>query len=201
MIYLIITTSIIDTRFEHKQNPEVRKQQYLECIRAALDNLPTCISPVIVENNGERQTFLDDFGIPVIYTTNNKTQEHHKGVNELMDIHDVIDRLNMSDHDTVIKMTGRYKILNDTFFKLVLENQSYDCIVKFFNVVTVKYMHNDCALGLYAMKVEHLKKFKYSQFSKSAEVDFSEYCRSLNVLECMDLGLLYRRWCGPDLIV
>lgn len=201
MIYLIITTSIIDNARGLKQDPNVRREQYLESIRAALDHLPASITPIIVENNGERQTFLDDFGIPVIYTTNNKTHEHHKGVNELMDIHDVIDRLKMSDQDTVIKMTGRYKILNDTFFKLVLENQSYDCIVKFFNVVAVAYMYHDCALGLYAMKVKHLKNFKYSQFSKSAEVEFSEYCRSLNVLECMDLGLLYRRWFRSDLIV
>jgi len=201
MIYLIITTSIEDNAHEIKQDPIARKQHYIDSIRCTLDNLPASINPVIVENNGERTTFLDDFGIPVIYTSNNKSRESHKGVNELMDIHDVIDKLKLSDQDTVIKLTGRYKVLNDTFFKLVLENPNYDCIIKFFHVYAEQFMEHDCALGLYSMKVEHLKRFKYTEFWSSAEIDFSKYCRTLNYLECKQLGLMYRRWGLSDLIV
>jgi hypothetical protein len=141
MIYLIITTSIIDNAYSLKQDPNVRKDHYIDSIRCTLNNLPASITPIIVENNGERQTFLDELGIRVIYTTNNKTHEAHKGVNELMDIHDVIDKLKLSDQDTVIKLTGRYKVLNDTFFKLVLGNPEYDCIIKFFMLMQ-RYIWN-----------------------------------------------------------
>ena len=69
------------------------------------------VKPIIVENNGLRETYLDELSCDVVYTTNNVSNFAHKGVNELLDIKEVINKYNIQDDDIVIKLTGRYKLL------------------------------------------------------------------------------------------
>ena len=69
MIYLIITASI-----NNKVgiiDEEQRKKDYIDTISNTLKYLTPSIKPIIVENNGKRKTFLDDFNIDVLYTNNN----------------------------------------------------------------------------------------------------------------------------------
>jgi len=154
MIYLIITTCI-NNKFGI-QNYEHRKNLYLYSIRKTLEYIPKDIKVIIVENNGKRTTYLDDLGVDVHYTTNNSNTYFHKGINELQDIHSVIQSYNIQDDDIIIKMTGRYHLLNDSFINFVLNND-YDAGVKYYNVCTFKYELNDCVLGLYAIKCKFLK--------------------------------------------
>ena len=89
MHYLIITTCI-NNKFGIK-NTEIRKQEYLTAITETLTHLPAEITPIIVENNGQRKTYLDDFYhnqklVPVVYTTNNSRSLGNKGMIELLDI-------------------------------------------------------------------------------------------------------------------
>jgi len=101
----------------------------------------------------------------------------HKGENELLDIKEVINQYNIKDEDIIIKLTGRYKLLNLNFINFVKNNiNDYDAFVKFFNVCTKKYMFNDCVLGLFAVKCKYLKEFKYN-FFKSPECEFADYIR------------------------
>ena len=60
MIYIIITTSI-NNKVGVKNNIH-RQNRYIECINHVLQliNNDLNIKPIIVENNGVRQTFLDD---------------------------------------------------------------------------------------------------------------------------------------------
>mgnify|MGYP000971682751 FL=1 len=109
MIYLIITTSI-QNRILSSLNQEERKQQYLSSISHTLSILPKEIKPIIVENNGKRDTFLDHFkhynqSVPVIYTDNNQYQFKNKGINELLDVKEVIEKIKIKDNDIVIKLT------------------------------------------------------------------------------------------------
>ena len=119
MIYLIITTSINNktgpTDFEH------RKNRYINSIKPLLSLIENddSIKPIVVENNGLRQTYLDELNCDVFYTDNNKLNFYHKGVNELLDIQEVIRHYNIQDDDVIIKLTGRYKILDSTFINLV----------------------------------------------------------------------------------
>ena len=176
MIYLIITTSIINKHLKH--NYENRKETYKTAILNTLKLLPSNIIPIIVENNNLSNSYLDNFNIKVHYTNNNKNLYHHKGVNELEDIKSVINKYNIQDNDIIIKLTGRYYPNSSFFFDHILkyENQ-YDIFIKFFNVSSKKYNDNDCVLGLYGIRCKYLKDFIYDSNLLSAEVDFAKYIR------------------------
>jgi hypothetical protein len=195
MIYLIITTSLID-KINDKNNTRQkhRNATYLNSIRKTLSHLPLEIVPIIVENNGKRETILDSFPCKVHYTDNNKKDFYHKGVNELNDIHEVIDKYNIQDDDFIIKITGRYHVNSSEFFKRVIDNQSsYDAFIKFYNVCTLKFLDNDLVLGLFAIRCNYLKLFSYNDFSKSPEVEFSIFVRNTistnRILKISNLGL------------
>ena len=176
MIYLIITVSI-----NNKYgviNPKHRKNRYIESIKNAKTLLKNHdIKIIIVENGNNNVSYLDDLECEVVYTNNNKYKFEHKGQNELMDIKCVIEKYDIQDDDIIIKLTGRYKILNTDFFDDVILNQiNYDAFIKFYNVCTKQYCNNldDCVLGLFALKCKFIKKFTYS-FTKSAECDFANF--------------------------
>ena len=193
MIYLIITTSI-----NNKYgiiDYENRKNRYLECIKSALNLIENMdIKPIIVENNGVANTYLDELKCDVIHTDNNSLKFIHKGINELADIKHIISLYNIGDDDIIMKLTGRYKMLNNSFIKLELSNMNnYDAFVKFFNVCTLKYMDNDCILGLFAVKCKYLKQFYYKGKRKSPEVEFATHIRRTiqknRIMEVIDLNL------------
>jgi len=178
MIYLIITTSI-NNRYGYQAVNE-RKERYLYAIRETLKQLPQEITPIIVENNGTRETYLDNIGVKVLYTENNKQPFKSKGANELLDIKEVIGKCNIEDDDIVIKLTGRYRVLSPKFFKDVIENENiYDAFVKFFGSCTLKFELYDCILGCYAMRAKYIKLFNHYSIDnyKSAEIALARYVR------------------------
>ena len=198
MIYLIITSCLVN-RFGCI-NEQHRNNNYINSINTTLSLLPSCIRPIIVENNGNRKTFLDDFKIPVHYTDNNKIKYYHKGLNELDDIKSTIEKFGINDDDIIIKLTGRYHPLNNTFFNFVIENQyKYDIFVKFFNVSTLQFAKNDCVLGLFAIKCKYLKQFNYNknQNSNSPEVEFAMFVRNTQS-NLYEINNLYLRCCFAD---
>ena len=188
MIYLIITASINN---KHGVVNELhRKKTYIEAITRTLALIKGMdIKPIIVENNGFRNTYLDDLGCDVMYTNNNTLQTPHKGVNELQDIKDVIEKYRIQDNDMIIKLTGRYMPLKDTFFKRVIESH-VDTLVKFYNVCAQQFMSEDCVLGLFAIRSRYLRDFKY-QCKASPEVDFAIFVKSsgcsLEEIQALDL--------------
>ena len=197
-IYFIITTCI-GNKYGVRHS-EHRKQRYIDSISSTLKLIENKenIIPIIVENNGTRQTYLNDFNCAnVVYTDNNKYNFREKAMNELLDIKHVINKYNINDDDFVIKLTGRYKVLTDSFVKLVEENAyKYDAFVKFFNVCTLEYMKNDCVLGFYAIKCKYLKDFNYDCI-KSPEVEFATYVRK-NIENIKEVEKLYLECCFAD---
>ena len=179
MIYIIITTSINNK--VGLKNDIHRENRYIESIKHLLKLIKNIdnVHPIIVENNGERKTFLNNLECDILYTKNNIYNLKHKGGNELLDIKDVINSYNIDDNDTIIKLTGRYKIINLDFINFVINNcDKIDAFVKFFNVCTNKY-HNDkddCVLGLFALKCKYLKTFNY-KYIKSPECEFATYIK------------------------
>lgn len=188
MFYLIITTSINNK--VGKTNHNHRKNRYINSINSTLNLIKNKnIKPIIVENNEKRQTYLDGLNCDIVYTDNNRLHFKEKAVNELYDIKHVINHYKIQEDDVVIKLTGRYKILNSSFFDLVENNfGKYDSFVKFFNVCTLKYMNNDCVLGLFATKCKHIVNFNYKCI-KSPEVEFATYIRNKNIYEVNNLNL------------
>ena len=194
MIYVIITTSIHNK--VGVQNNSHRQKRYVESITQLLKLINSDIKPIIVENNGYRKTFLDQFECDVCYTDNNKIHYPHKGQNELLDIKEVIQRYSIQDDDTIIKITGRYKLLNTFFLQLIQKYKDYDAFVKFFNVCTNQFMFDDCVLGLFAIKCKYLKHFDYS-FIKSPECEFADYVRK-NITKLIEVKQLYVECCFSD---
>lgn len=199
MIYIIITTSINNKN--GIKNEIHRQTRYIECINNLLHliNNDSDIKPIIVENNGVRQTYLDDLKCDICYTNNNMINYNHKGENELLDIKEVINQYNIKDEDIIIKLTGRYKLLNLNFINFVKKNiNDYDAFVKFFNVCTLQYMFDDCVLGLFAIKCKYLKEFKYN-FLKSPEREFADYIRkNINKNKLIELHQLDLECCFAD---
>jgi hypothetical protein len=178
MIYLILTASLHPKRFtvNHK-----REEEYISAITQTLSHLPTTIQPIIVENNGQRSTCLDQFTyhnkrVPVIYTDHNKLSFKSKGVNELFDLHTVIDQMGIQANDTIIKLTGRYRVTTPLFFDEVIKDQ-YDAYVKFYDVCNFVWDKNDCVLGCYAVRAFFLKLWNPYSIDNhvSAEVAFAKY--------------------------
>lgn len=197
MIYLIITTSINNKN--GNKNLLHRKERYIDSIKNILTLLKNDLSikSIIVENNGTRPTYLDNLLCDIVYTNNNKLQFSHKGVNELLDIKEVINQYKIKDDDIIIKLTGRYKILDLMFINIVKNNiDIYDAFIKFFNVCTLKYMTNDCVLGLFAIKSKYLKKFKYNCI-KSPECEFADFVRQ-NITKIMEINNLNLECCFAD---
>jgi hypothetical protein len=198
MIYIIITTSINNKigvqDYIHRLNRYITSiKQVLQLIDNDLE-----IKPIIVENNGFRKTYLDYLKCDVCYTNNNNNNYIHKGQNELLDIKQVINQYKIKDDDIIIKLTGRYKILNSDFINLVKNNNDYEAFVKFFNVCTQKYCFDDCVLGLFAIKCKYLKDFKY-KFLKSPECEFADYIRkNINKNKIMEVEKLDLECCFAD---
>jgi len=192
MIYIIITTSINSNY--NTQHENHRKKRYIESIQYLLNLVKedATIKPIVVENNGQRHTYLDDLNCEICYTHNNDVRYKHKGENELLDIKEVIQRYHIKDDDMVIKITGRYKLLNLNFIHLLKEHSNYDAFIKFFNVCTRQYDSNDSVLGLFSIKCKFLKEFNY-HFANSPEVEFAIYVRNTietnKIYEVSELGL------------
>lgn len=183
MIYLIITTSI-HNRYGAIQ-AEQRKKEYLYSITETLSHLPNTIQPFIVENNGQRETYLDHFShnsknVPVIYTNNNIYSFKNKGVNELLDIQDVIRLKKIDPNDMIIKLTGRYRVTSSDFFESVIQFQKeYDAFIKFYGSCSLQYEKYDCILGCYAIRSMYVSMFHYHQMNQydSPEIAFATYVR------------------------
>jgi hypothetical protein len=199
MIYIIITASIINKTGMQEENH--RKTRYTESIQQLLNFIKNdvFIKPIIVENNGLRQTYLDELDCDICYTNNNKINCNNKGGNELLDIKEVINKYKIEDDDVIIKLTGRYKLLDLSFINLVKNySNSNDAFVKFFNVCTQQYMFDDCVLGLFAVKCKYLKEFNYN-FIKSPECEFADYIRkNITQNKLMEIKQLNLECCFAD---
>lgn len=176
--YLIITCSIDNTG--GSVWPDKRRQEYYLGIANILNLCPKTIKPIIVENSKDNESYLDVFSCDILYTNDNSRiivddKILHKGQREIIDIRKVIEKYNIQDNDTVIKVTGRYLLFKDDFFKTVLENTDKDAVFRDMNVCTYETGCNHMVLGLFALKCKHFKKFNYYRYSIGAEEDFRLY--------------------------
>ena len=161
MLYFIVTTSIFNDCL-------IRKTQYMTAINKLKQSIKYLnienYKIIIVENNGVRNTFLNELDCEVYYTENNFLGTYNKGFKELQDVLDCIDKYGINDTDFIVKMTGRY-ILNDDseFMNTVknIDNTKYDCIIKYGSVYNqVAYKMDDCITGLIGMSCCYVKQIE-----------------------------------------
>lgn len=147
MIYIIVTTSLINWNFE------MREQQYKRGITSLIKRCrDSRYKIIIVENNGKRPTFLDNFGVDVVYTNNNT--HTNKGINELRDVFDVVKAYSIQNDDFVVKMTGRYFIEQECPFFDEVEKGIYDCVIRY-------VCDRHAVTGLVGMKCCYLKTIEF----------------------------------------
>jgi hypothetical protein len=164
MIYFIVTTSVFN-------DCPIRKSQYINGITKLKESIIQLnienYKIIIVENNDQRETFLNDLECDVYYTANNFLPIQNKGYKELQDVFDCIKKYSINDTDFIVKMTGRY-ILHDNseFMKIIQglhsESTYYDCVIKYGSFYNpVNYKMNDCITGLIGMTCFYVKQINY----------------------------------------
>jgi len=139
------------------------------------------IKIIVIENNGKRDTFLDNLDITVYYTNNNLLPVNNKGYKELRDIHDCIIEHAIHDTDFIVKMTGRY-LLNypNTFMNIVKNNLNYDCIIKYGSFITpANYKMHDCITGLIGMTCKYIKQIQYPNEYEAVEWNWAKITYSI----------------------
>lgn len=181
MIYFIITTSIFN-------DCVIRKTQYIN----GINKLKKIIQDlnienykiIIVENNGIRNTFLNDLGCEVYYTANNFLRKNNKGYKELQDILDCIYNYNINDCDFIVKMTGRYMLNDNSEFMNIIKNihiTKYDCVIKYGSFSNpVNYKTGDCITGLIGMSCFYVKNIGKPNENECVEWKWSKITRLID---------------------
>ena len=200
MIYVLITTSLIDKNFNN------RKQQYLLGIsntimyfREVFKKNKIDYKFIIIENNNKIDSFLNDFKqySDIFYTNNNNLINNpNKGIKEIIDIHDCIKHYNINDEDFIIKVTGRYILQENSEFIKIFNNynENIHCIVRygsFFN--KDDYNINDCVTGLIGLKCKYVKNIEIPDTLTCIEHKWAKTIKNevpiLNIISLKKLGI------------
>lgn len=181
-IYVVITTSLIECDFNK------RKDLYIKGITQIIQlfkDIPN-INIVIVENTSKTSSFLDSFGIPVLYTDTNKIVTNNKGIKEIKDVLKCIKHFNMLDDDFLIKITGRYFVHDDSKFVNIIKNfnvKPYDAILRYggYNLPEI-YMEKfySCITGLIGMKVTYVKMIEIPDETTCVEWKWATIANIIN---------------------
>jgi hypothetical protein len=140
-------------------------------------------SVIIVENNGRRNTFLNELypQAKIFYTSNNKLSVN-KGIKELRDIYDTIVHYEIPDEDMIVKLTGRYIINKNSCFirELMSSTTKYDCMVKLGSIIDYRNKVSlldkfDCYTGLFALRSKYLKKDIPTYLSNYKDFEWIEW--------------------------
>jgi hypothetical protein len=190
MIYLLITTSLIERNFEE------RKRRYLNGITTALRRFKDLnCKIIIIENNGRRPTFLDTLGVDVFYTNNNQLQTPNNGNKELTDLQDCIRQYQIQDEDFIIKLSGRYIIQEQSEFMdaLIEHRDTKAAIVQYGSFNAIQYERiRDCVTGLIGMQCRYMKQIQFAQPFGCIEWNWADAALSIpesNVHRLRSLGL------------
>lgn len=123
-VRLVLSAALTDYYYEF------RKQQYV----AMFDNLTKLgyKDPYVIEAIKKRgPTFIDRYTKNTFYSSVNNDTLRNKGINEATTMLEGLKYFNFDPEDMVLKITGRYECIGDTFLKFVERNQQADAIVKF----------------------------------------------------------------------
>ena len=136
---------------------------------------------IIIENNGHKNTFLNNYTYDVFYTNNNYLNTNNKGFKELKDIIDCINYFKIDDEDFIVKITGRYLLHDNSEFIQKLKENNYDCIIKYGSYLNpVNYKMNDCITGLIGMKSKYIKDIEFPSENECVEWKWAEITQKIN---------------------
>jgi|LauGreDrversion4_2_1035121.scaffolds.fasta_scaffold22906_2 hypothetical protein len=159
MLYLILTASL--SNHIASSASEDREARYQYAIRETLRHVPEGVQVIMVENTSRGQWSLKE--VETIHTDHGHLRMRNKGVNECLDVLEVIQRKGMRDEDIVVKLTGRYRLLSSWLFDGVTRTADrYDVWMRFLNVATGEEDPSDGVMGCFAARVSALRYLSWS---------------------------------------
>jgi hypothetical protein len=116
---ILYTSAIIPQKFDQ------RKKNYEDSYYSLLNYFKKeDIS--IIECFLKGESFLDELGSPVFISNTHDPNIMNKGVLEINGIGNFLKSRYFKSDELLLKVTGRYKILDGSFIKLIGENPGYD---------------------------------------------------------------------------
>jgi hypothetical protein len=203
-IWIIITTSLINSTFQGRDYTS-RKTEYIHGILKILEIFKG-YNIVIVENHSllERpilkfiphKTFLDSFGVPVLYTRTNRIITRNYGMKELLDIQECIARFNIQPSDFIVKITGRYLLSDDSQFVNEIKQISttnYDAILRYGSFIETppEGKSTNCVTGLIGLRCKYIKEIEIPD-----EDTYVEWKWAKKINELDDSRVKSLRWLG-----
>ncbi len=187
MIYFLVTTSLFN-------DCNIRKSQYINGISTLINiiekkNIEN-YKIIIIENNGERHTILNELG-DVFYTNNNSLPKINRGYKELQDIFDCINHYKINDNDFIVKITGRYILDYNSELMEAIKNSNYDCIIKYGHFYSpVSYKMGECVTGLIGMRTKYVKQIELPDEELNVECNWAKIANTIENIHIVDkLGI------------
>lgn len=146
-IIIVCTAAVLD------ENYETRKQEYIQAIEKIKQ---FGFMPYIVESCKNGPTFLDALSDKVWYAKTNDFRLQNKGVNEAKSLLNFFEHNEFSDDDIIVKVTGRYMFIDDSFLRYIESHIEYDAFVK---DVGKRLIKGDIFSGCFAMKHKYFIEF------------------------------------------
>jgi|LakMenE18May11ns_1017448.scaffolds.fasta_scaffold9595322_2 hypothetical protein len=143
---ILYTSALINNQFES------RKNDYIQSYNILLDIIDYK-NIFIVECYSNNENFFSEFKSPKFLTNTHISEIKNKGVLEVMGMKKFIENTEISDETLIIKITGRYKFINDDFFKLINTNKNFDFYGKLIDNNTQIFT------GCFALRKKHFKNF------------------------------------------
>jgi hypothetical protein len=190
MYYFLLSCCLIENGFDE------RKEQYKEGINKVIKYTSDIKDKriIIFENSGRfTESFLDDFinqGCEVFYTFPDISQikfTENYGVKELCSLIDTINHYNIPDDGFIIKITGRYKLYEDSYFLEILRRpdilEKYDAILRYGayydgDFITLE-KKRDCITGVIGMRAKYIKEIEKPEDGSCIEWSWAE--KAMNI--------------------
>lgn len=144
-IQVIYTSAVIFNEFKE------RRKEYLLSLEALRSYQ---LEPWIIEATNVSHSFFDRESTQVLYPKQHDSKYSDKGINEILSIKACLSKLEFSDDDIVIKITGRYWLYDSLFIDTILQNPGYDVYVKDW-----KDLDKVVFTGCFAMKWKCFKNY------------------------------------------
>jgi hypothetical protein len=202
--WVIVTTSLINSNAKGRDYA-TRRIEYISGIEKIQKHFQGS-QIVIVENHSllekktlsfiPHKTFLNNFGIPVLYTKTNQIITRNYGMKELLDILACIQHFNIKDDDFIVKITGRYLLSNDSQFVNEIKQISttnYDAILRYgsFIETPLEGKSTNCVTGLIGLRCKYIKEIEIPD-----EDTYVEWKWAKKINELDDSRVKSLRWLG-----
>jgi len=170
--YFIVNACILDSE------PSIRDEQYKNGISKLIELTKEMenIQIIIVENNGGKQKYLEDYNNAIcttFYTNNNRHIETGNiGIKELIDVLNCIRRFDIGDDDFIVKMNGRYVLNDESEFIAALKNMGEEthCIIKYGSYdAPLTYRTGECISAIIGMRGKYAKQINIPRMEEKVE--------------------------------